>query len=439
MIARCRALALGSLAGAFVAAAAVAQDDASVFVLCVGPDGAPTPGAIVHLLQITGEVPDGGRFVLTGRQVTDADGRASFDEALTHSGGAFDRVVHARLPGELVGAARATTTSPDVEPVSPIQVPLVRSRSWFGTVTVPEGFRATDVCIRVQAAYQGPNGRIDLVRKRAVAGLFDALPHLFETHAAADGRFELRDLPVESSLYVIADGPGLAPRQWMNRSEPRTPLALDLVPHCVLAGRVLAPDGAPCRNASVAAWYGAHPEVSQTWQRVDHRTRTDEHGAFRIEGLPPIDVYVQVSAAGAVSAPERHRARRTDVDAALLLRTVRGHRVAGEVVRADGGKPVEGAWLDWRTPGSLMSHGLARTDRWGRFDLLLPEGPVEVALFKIRGDRRFFSRTLDVIVSASGKTNRPLHFEIAERRWPAIESIFVENPADRDGPREFRR
>ncbi|MBB01406.1 MAG: hypothetical protein CMJ47_02045 [Planctomyces sp.] len=412
MLARYGDAAFGWVAAAVLAAAGPAQQARIVSVRCVGPGGEPAEGAIVHLLQLTGDLDDGGRFVLSGRRTTDRDGRATFDKALTFGGGVFDRVVHARIPGQYVGAARVRATSRDGEPAASIEVLLVPSESSSGVVTVPPGARPADVRIQVSWTYHGPDGQAHSVRMPTIPSLRRALPSVFEASVDSEGRFELPDLPRGARLYVRAEGPGLAPRQWSNVADPPIPLALDLEPECVLVGQVMAPGGASCPAAEVTAWYGANPSLSGTWQRVDHRVIADANGRFRIGGLPAIDVHVEVATPGCVFVPEEHRASRPGVSAPLRLRTVRGFAVVGEVMDVGGGGAVEGALLEWRVRGASMRQGIVRTDDKGRFDFVLPAGPITVRLLRRSGVRPFSGQALDVVVSETGTIDRPLRFEV---------------------------
>lgn len=89
-----------------------------VTVKSIDADGNPVAGAEVHLFQHRGS-PNTILDLPSGPHRTDANGVGVSAIAIDYDGGRFDRSLHARVPGRLVGALRFDD--------SPIAEPLIRS------------------------------------------------------------------------------------------------------------------------------------------------------------------------------------------------------------------------------------------------------------------------------------------------------------------------
>ncbi|MFV1958743.1 MAG: carboxypeptidase regulatory-like domain-containing protein, partial [Planctomycetota bacterium] len=120
-----------------------------------------------------------------------------------------------------------------------------------------------------------------------------------------------------------------------------------LKPGVPFAGRVIDGDGKPVSGAYVEVVAGGFFEgYGETFAEPDvyARTWTDEHGLFRVGGLPPDRVAtVTVSSEGFERGTATVRARGESVrPRSLEIRLVRGGRVTG-VVRDPDGRSVDGA------------------------------------------------------------------------------------------------
>ncbi len=100
------AVVLGAEAGAIGSAKLDFPAAQTVNMVCVDAEGRAVAGAEVHLYQLTAG--EDGRFEHSGMFTTDAEGKAACNVAVFSSeSGNFDRWFYARVPGRLVGAARA--------------------------------------------------------------------------------------------------------------------------------------------------------------------------------------------------------------------------------------------------------------------------------------------------------------------------------------------
>src|SRR6187549_643478 len=79
-----------------------------VEVRCLDVDGKPVAEAEVHVFQARKGLDGRSDYVGSGPHRTDAEGLATTAIAMDFDGGRFDRWFHARVPGKLVGAQRAS-------------------------------------------------------------------------------------------------------------------------------------------------------------------------------------------------------------------------------------------------------------------------------------------------------------------------------------------
>jgi hypothetical protein len=137
------------------------------------------------------------------------------------------------------------------------------------------------------------------------------------------------------------------------------------VPAPALGGTVVDQDGKPVADALVivrALQHEAEPPLT---------ARTDAAGAFRIRLTAPGLVTVRVEAKG--FAPQTFEKQ---PPSPLHVRLARGAQISGVVRDAASGKPIEGALVESRSPGSETApwepgagRVEARSDREGRFRL----------------------------------------------------------------------
>lgn len=403
-----------------VAAAATAQRT-GVAVRCTDADGAAVAGAVVHVFQRLG-LPDGsGQYARFGPFATDDAGRAACPVGLTYDGGRFDRFVHARVPGALVGGARAMRFDPGQDEPETIEVAMVPSRTWSGTVAVPDGFVAADVRVEVLSAYVAGDGLgTPLGRLHGFAGLDDALPELFDARVAADGGFALTDLPVDARLYLVATGPGLAATQWSNvLTKSRGRIEFSLETESVLRGRIVAPDGRGVPDLLVHVRLGA--DGDRAFVLTSRRTRTDARGTFRCDGLPAASFHVLVEGGvedgmdALVFVPTRCDAQPAERAEEVELPLVRAHRVRGIVVERDTDTPVEGVRITGTLDGASISGPLARSDARGQFVLLLPPGDTVLQFASVPRGFAPAERRVTVTIDEHARAQPPLRLELVRR------------------------
>jgi uncharacterized GH25 family protein len=191
-----------------------------------------------------------------------------------------------------------------------------------------------------------------------------------EAVTGAQGWAQFDELPC-GAFDITALVPGLAVRGAQVLSPPvrgAPPPTILLDAGHTLAGRVLAEDGAAIPGALVAATY---PSAGTARWQDDERpllSRTDDRGAFRIEGVPEGTSTIRAGAAGAWSARDRQVEvpRKAPIEIVLPL-----HPLDAIVKDGRTGAPVAGALVFLSTacreaPGAL---GHAITDAKGCFRL----------------------------------------------------------------------
>ena len=356
-----------------------------VQVKCVDLSNKPIVGAEVHIWQYR-PLPNGsGEMVAAGPFVTDATGTTTTAIALTHSGGRFDRWVYARVPGKLVGAARALALgiATDATDEKAIDVQLQPSRSLRGSITAPENSELNKVRVRVISL----SGIVDdnlwaqsFPRQSSITSLRNTYPERFECEVNADGTFELTDIPKRALVYLAAEGPGLAQAQWFNALLPdRTipdSLSLTMQAECIYAGTVLSPNGTPCSNAKIALRIQRVPNAGV---RETFTATCNAQGAFQLAGLPAGELILEVTSEAGLLRPTALELKPRQHLSKQTLRLERGVTVSGIVTEQGSDKPVDGAGLaavsgDERN----LPLGFAKTNALGRFTMLLPSGPARL-------------------------------------------------------------
>ncbi len=368
------------------------SDTDGVVVVCSDAKDRPLEGVEVYLFQCVG-LPDGGiDYRSFGVDRSDASGRAKFPVAVTYGGGRYDRLVYARVPGELVGGGRSVRVAPGDGSGSTVAVRLVPSRSLAGKVNVPNGVDGAALRVKVLSMYaldgrQIRDGRdfgTMLLRSSAFPGLDAVLPEVFECRANDAGEFTLHDVPVNARIYLACEGDGLAHAQWANIGPGATALPdrveIDMALESGLAGQVKTPADDPVAHATV--WVralGGGP--ARIYVRSEFRTETDALGRFRIGGLPGSELELHIEPKDQQWSVQPRIVtlgigeQRDGVGIELSPAVV----VKGVVLDAESREPIEGASVIALTDTEpSMRIGLSETDPAGRFTLPLPQGAAKI-------------------------------------------------------------
>src|SRR5262245_16800720 len=287
------ALCLAAVALAWVWPLAKAADapQEAVDVHCVDGDGKPVAGAEVHLFQCIG-LGDDGRYLRIGPLTSDAEGRAIGGRPrFTDDEGDFDRFIYARVPGQMVGVARSAKWKGSKAFNADCRVVMQPSCRVDGKVVVPEAFDPTKVLVRAVSMHilrgPGPEGPLDTwPREEPFRGLEAALPDIFECQPDSKGRIHFDDVPKHGRLYLTAHGEGLAEAQWRNSNDAFDgAFAIEMKPEGIVSGKVLSPEGEPVGGAVVAVRLSSRPRSAPPHLST-FKAATDEHGQFKIRGLP---------------------------------------------------------------------------------------------------------------------------------------------------------
>ncbi len=301
----------------------------------------------VFVFQQTGSVKY--RYVRSGPFKTDEQGRAVCSQAIfSNESGNFDRWIYARVPGRLIGTARAAKWT-NRAPFNPEgRVKLQSSRSIEGKVTVPAGYDPTKVTVRTRVLHviTGPDffDFESFPREHSFPGLDTALPERFDCRPDAQGRIHFSDVPVSGRLTLVTDGDGLAEAQWRNEGKTfDQPIQLTISKESLVTGRVLSPVGKPAAGVEVVARLSP-PPGRQIYYLSQFRAQTDESGTFALHGVPQIQFVLSVSDFENLAAfrPLENQLVEPEHDPHLTLRMETGTRISGHVLDPDG-KPVEGA------------------------------------------------------------------------------------------------
>ena len=201
-----------------------------------------------------------------------------------------------------------------------------------------------------------------------------------ESITDATGTVRLRGLRRDGyQLEVSAPGHALASLSVLADGDPQAVLerTITLKPGASVDGVVLGPDGAPVAGASVS--------VFGTWQEHSFTTKTDAHGAWRVDELETGRTWVNASS-------ERYpdsTAIKVDVDAAtpvhgLVVQLVDGAEIDGTVADASGAPIANARVILWRPSGGLWDQ--TTTDVNGAF-AKRALSPGEVHVLAVSADR----------------------------------------------------
>lgn len=199
------------------------------------------------------------------------------------------------------------------------------------------------------------------------------------THCGTDGSFVLDGLPPDWTYMLDASHAG---RVRTRQNQPaEEPFLFALEPAAALRGKVSLESGGPAARVRVCA----QSVGSSTYTFAT--ARTDENGAYTLEGLPGGTYNVWAEAEDltvvALAGMQAHEGQTDDLDTLVL---VRGQRITGVVLDADTGEPVQpGARGDVAMygPARPRSGGaceVAPIGADGRFTLRAAPGAVHVYL-----------------------------------------------------------
>jgi hypothetical protein len=353
----------------------------TVDVHCVDGDGKPVAGAEVHLFQCV-DLGDDGGYLRVGPLRSDTRGRAIGGRPrFIDDEGDFDRFIYARVPGKLVGVARSAKWKGQTARNADCRVVMQPSCSVEGKVLVPEPFDPAKVTVRVESMHvlRGPgrDGALDMwPREETFRGLNTALADIFDCQPDSKGRIHFDDVPKHGRLYLTAHGEGLAEAQWRNSSDTLGgAFAIEMKPEGIVSGKVLSPEGEPVVGAIVAVQLSARARNGPV-NLSTFKAATDEHGQFKIRGLPEYDFHLTTMDASKrfVARPrdELHVPASTGLE--IKVQMENPVLVSGRVLDPDG-KPVERAAIS-AIAGLANDVALddTLTDADGRFQLRLPSG-----------------------------------------------------------------
>ncbi|MBN2490861.1 MAG: sigma-70 family RNA polymerase sigma factor [Planctomycetes bacterium] len=284
----------------------------------LNPDGVPFEGARVRLHGGEAAITDGaGCFHLAGLNPCYADYQSLMVDA---DGYATHRI---RLNRGKPGEAREN-----------VEVRLTRSGTITGRVTGPEGLPEVEAVVHASDGQQG----------------------YASTVTDADGRYELRVLAGKHCLSVVPRGvfankgsPCLqAQREGVAVSEGASVTAdIMLGRGAALAGRVVDQTGAGVEGVLVGAspQYRYLRKEGESYNSNDCReTISGPGGAFRVEGLHPVDGLYDLRA----DAPgyDPGHADRVSFGQDYVLCIQRLARLRGRVHHLETGEPARNFWID---------------------------------------------------------------------------------------------
>jgi hypothetical protein len=363
-------LALAVLA---TAAQAIADDRATTFQVVLKDErGKPVAGAEVYVLQCGLKAVDSA-----GPFKSDASGEARVEGLPPQQ--TFDQFLYARVPAQLVGVARRSRGPDDKAPEGPVALKMFESRELRGRVSVPAGFKAEDVTIRLLGFVADEDRGQDGPTLYYMEQSRDWLPQVFQCRANADGTFVLRDTPIRSGRYIGASARGLGEEQWSDRAvkagEARREPSLKLREEAIIEGSAHfdGPESKPAPGLVIGARCYDRTEVVREYSAV-----VDKDGHYRITGLPGRNNNFQLvcnsfpdgwTSGGITNVRTNSGAVTGGVDVNLE----RGSVIRGRVVDTDG-EPVAGADVSATNPPYGPVIGSAQSQADGAFAIRVPGG-----------------------------------------------------------------
>jgi hypothetical protein len=185
--------------------------------------------------------------------------------------------------------------------------------------------------------------------EHAIGGPEPSKQTRLKSKSGADGTFELAGIPLGTG-WLISYLPGYVtrPTQLVELAEGQLVDGLKIVlerGHAI-TGKINWPDGAPAAGAQVSAVFLEDQELGDTRRSVlrSQRTKTDEAGAYRIEGLPQSSLRVIATAATREKSADAPWNAVAELDAPppgdLRLELARPCMIRGRVHDTEGNPPT---------------------------------------------------------------------------------------------------
>lgn len=293
-----------------------------------------------------------------------------------HDATAFaDVAVPGRSPRRIVAADGHATRA------TALRVPIALGATVLLQSVDPAGAPVGGVTVRVEAqawTLQWPDGQ----GSRGPAQVWQATTDATGTARLVD---VLRDRSLEVSIRAPAAFAAPEPTRWTFADVNETRL-VTLLPGAGVQGLVLGTDDRPVADAEVQAnraTAASPPRVLDVAPDV-HRTRTDEGGAFRLDGLSPGSWWIGVNRSERLAPSVTVVTLAPGQRAEMNLRTGPGAVVAGTALDGDG-RPCAGVVIDLQMDDQFVT--ATRTDAEGRFHFpALPRGTCDLTTDPYGGD-----------------------------------------------------
>ena len=370
--------------------AAAMGDTETVSLRCLDPGGKAVAGAevyFIHIENFSGAMTypkdsSDRRMKTVGPVVSGEDGWVHVDgipRFTTRFGG---RNAYARVPGGLAGIWQGSATKrPGVEPTQDIRLAPVMEV--HGTVEVAADVDAASVAVEVLSLYRRGIGDIGTMFTLDYVGGTSLWPEVFRTSSDATGAFVIPDMPEDTTVYLSANGPGLANTQFMGSNLTGQTITMSMEPEGIVEGVVVregSKDPAPGVSILVQA-------EQANGILVPHIERADSQGGYRVAGLPPGRHHARVLVG---NQPSKVNACPVFFDVvsgkaiqAADLVVERGALVSGTVRDAQAGTPIPGATLVALYPAEVGGTAVAsaKAGKDGVYSMRLPVGEHMFYLF----------------------------------------------------------
>lgn len=419
---RCLAIALAVF---FVLAAVVARPVAAetpsspsegnpFLVRCVDEQGSPVAGAEVYLYEKLGDrLMYQGSFGLPefayGPLKTDPKGEAEFP-LRSKNGEPFTARILARLPGKLVGGTYAN----GFPKTPPFEVKLHPSGKISGRVSVGGGGDLSKARVRLLRWMLMNTQRYEAFSAYPSID-HDFVPAFMETRPDAEGRFELGDLPANSSAAVAGFGPGFGLTQALSMPGHSAPIEITLEKEAVIEGKIAdAETGAPAAGARITA----RPDASKNpgGDLIPYEAVADASGRFRIGSLREGAYSISLNWTGKWTMQQVDVDVRNGETKVVNLERAKGTIVSGVVSEDGSGKLISRAMVS-AVSGDVGGEGLdsSTTKEDGRYTLVLPPGD---SLLYISSVPRGFAQPKEqarrvVSIRDGNVTGGPVDFSLA--------------------------
>ncbi len=367
---------------------------------CVDSTGKPVAGAEVYHVRTVSRVPDmmqphkPGDIIREpfGPVTTDEDGFVEVPDVDGAAGPAKTYyAAYARVPDKLVGAWMHSERSDKDDGWD--RITLVPSCTLSGVVTVPSGIDVTTVTLNVLTV-RIQTGDIGYGTSFSAASKYrpPLWPDVFSATPAADGTFQLGDVPKGQACYLEFTGPGLGESQYRTFDASHDEaITVAMAPESTLSGTVRFVDGAPAIDYPVFARpFGRETGLGVT---TSFTALTDAFGRYTISGIPGGRYSLKLQHYG--SPPEwiSRVVAGFDVTAATAYNDVdflveKGALQTGRVLDEETGAPIPEVGLavmnpredDFDLQAQLI--GSTETDEEGAFAFRVPTGDSYLYVYK---------------------------------------------------------